>query len=119
MYEYPFEKLEAWKESKNLSIRVYQLTKRFPQEERYGLVDQMRRASISVCCNIAEGSARRTKKDQSHFYTVAYGSLMELLNLVVISKELSYLSIENYHGLRSLIEVASKKIYALRLAAKK
>ena len=46
MYEYPFEKLEAWKESKNLSIRVYKLTKRFPHEERYGLVDQMRRANV-------------------------------------------------------------------------
>ena len=114
MYVYPFEKLEAWTEAKKLSLEVYKLTIKFPGDEKFGMVDQMRRASVSVCCNIAEGSARRTKKDQAHFYTMAYSSLMELLNLITISEELKYLSLVNYHAMRSQIEIVSKKLYALR-----
>ncbi|MEL7120521.1 MAG: four helix bundle protein [Bacteroidota bacterium] len=59
---------------------IYRVTSEFPDHEKYGLVTQMRRASVSVQSNIAEGSARMTKGDQSHFYTMEFSSLMELLN---------------------------------------
>lgn len=74
----------------------------------------MRRCSISVCSNIAEGSSRNTAKDQAHFHTMAYSSLVELLNQCIISKELSYLEEENYNTIRLEIEKISNKINALR-----
>lgn len=113
---YPFEKLEAWKDSKEISLIVYSITGQFPDEEKYGLVSQMRRSAISVSSNIAEGSSRRSKKDQGHFYTMAYSSLMELLNQCIISRELSYLNIETYLELRKNIEKTSNMIYGLRKA---
>lgn len=77
MYVYPFEKLVVWQLSKKLVVRIYGLTKEFPAQEKFGMVSQMRRAAVSICSNIAEGSGRFTAKDQSHFYSMAYSSLME------------------------------------------
>ena len=80
MYVYPFEKLEVWKLAKGLVVRVNKLTENFPFDEKFGMVSQMQRASVSVCSNLAEGAGRNTAKDQSHFYGMAYSSIMELLN---------------------------------------
>jgi four helix bundle protein len=76
MYIYSFEKLEVWKESRLLVAWIYNLTKRFPKEEKFGLTSQLRRASISVVSSIAEGSARKTAKEQGRFYQMAYSSLI-------------------------------------------
>ncbi|MBY5956621.1 four helix bundle protein [Membranicola marinus] len=118
-YTYPFEKLDAWKEAKGINIQIYKITTEFPDVEKYGLVSQMRRSAISVCSNLAEGSSRRTKKDQGHFYTMAYSSLMELLNQCIISEELSFLKNDAYLEIRKNIESTSKKIYALRVSVLK
>ena len=75
-----FRKLNVYIKAKELVKRVYALLKKFPNEERYALCDQLRRAVISVPSNIAEGSSRQSEKDQAHFYTIAYGSLMEALS---------------------------------------
>lgn len=64
---FAFEKLEVCKESRKLASDIYKLTQQYPDSEKYGLVSQMRRASISVCSNIAEGSSRTTAKDQANF----------------------------------------------------
>jgi len=88
MYVYSFEKLEVWKESKKLTKIIYQITSRYPENEKFGLTSQLRRASISVCSNLAEGSARITSKDKAHFSTMAYSSLIEVLNQIIISYEL-------------------------------
>jgi four helix bundle protein len=69
-----FEKSEAWKESRKLVRQIYQLTKTFPDSEKFGLMSQMRRAAISVSSNLSEGSGRATVKDQKHFYRMAYSS---------------------------------------------
>jgi len=114
MYQYPFEKLEVWKMAKDLAKNIYQITLSFPNEEKYGMVSQMRRAVVSVSSNITEGTARRTQKDQGHFYTMAYGSLIELLNQLIIVTELNWLEDESYKKIRTSIEIISKKLFSLR-----
>lgn len=74
-----FRKLDAYIYAKDLVKQVYALIKKFPKEEQYALCDQLCRAVISIPSNIAEGSGRTTAKDQAYFYTIAYGSLMEVL----------------------------------------
>ncbi len=116
-HTYSFERLEVWHDAKILTVLIYKCTKQYPDDERYGLISQMRRCSISVCSNIAEGSSRKTAKDQAHFYTMAYSSLVELLNQCIISKELSYLDEEKYNNIRLEVEKISNKINSLRRKA--
>jgi four helix bundle protein len=116
MYFYPFEKLEVWQLSKSLVVNVYKITETFPQEEKFGMVSQMRRASVSVCSNLAEGAGRNTAKDQGHFYGMAYSSLMEVLNQLLISVELGWISEADLMTIRRDIETVSLKINALRKA---
>ncbi len=114
MYTYPFEKLDVWQLAKQLVVKIYSLTKGFPSDEKFGIVNQMCRAAVSVSSNIAEGSSRNSKKDQANFYGMAYSSLMELLNQLIISNELSWISSEELSIIRKDIEVVSFKINALR-----
>ena len=114
MYVYSFEKLDVWKESKNLTKIIYQTTSLFPENEKFGLTSQLRRASISVCSNLAEGSARITPKDKAHFSTMAYSSLIEVLNQLIISFELDFINESHYLNLRIIIESLSNKINSLR-----
>lgn len=74
----------------------------------------MRRCSISISSNIAEGTARQTNKDKAHFMTIAYGSTLELLNQTIISKELGFISEEKYKIIRFEIESIANKINGLR-----
>lgn len=67
---YSFEKLDCWQEARQLAVWTYQTTQSFPAEEKFGIVSQMRRAAISVASNIAEGTSRKTEKDQAHFSTI-------------------------------------------------
>jgi four helix bundle protein len=85
-----FQDLTVWQEAKKLIILTYEYTNRFPSAEQYALTSQMRRAAISVSSNIAEGFGRKTARDKEHFYVMAYGSLAELENQILISKELNY-----------------------------
>ena len=114
MHQYSFEKLNVWQNSRELTKTIYKITKEFPSDERYGLISQMRRAMISVSSNIAEGSSRKTKKDQAHFYTIAYSSLIELLNQIILSLDLIYIDNEQYLELRSSVELISNQMNALR-----
>ncbi|NJB83196.1 four helix bundle protein [Wenyingzhuangia aestuarii] len=114
MYLFSFEKLNVWNDSKELVKEIYKTTNGFPESEKYGLTSQLRRASISVPSNIAEGSSRKTSKDQAHFTTLAYSSLMEVLNQIIIAYELVYINNQTYQNLRSQIEMISNKLNALR-----
>ncbi len=114
MHQYSFERLEVWKLAKYLCVYIYQLTKKFPDAERFGITSQMRRAAISICSNIAEGSSRISKKDQSHFYTMAFSSTMELLNQLIISKELMFMSGEELEFARLKIEQITKALSSLK-----
>jgi four helix bundle protein len=116
---YSFEKLECWQQARRLAVWTYQSTKNFPADERFGLTSQMRRASISIASNIAEGSARKTAKDQAHFSTIAYSSTIELLNDLIISNDLGYLTTDLYLSGREMVEKQTLFISTLRKAQEK
>lgn len=86
-----FESLTVWQEAQNLAVAVYKETKRFPKEELFGITSQLRRAASSVSANIAEGFGRSSKNDKLHFYTIAYGSLLETKNFLYLSAKLGYI----------------------------
>lgn len=114
MKTYAFEKLECWQQSKKLAVWIYKNTQKFPMEEKFGLVSQMRRASISIASNVAEGTSRKSFKDQSHFSTISYSSTIELLNDLIIAKDLGYLTNEQYTEGRSQVEIQTFLIAGLR-----
>ena len=87
-----FTDLRVWRAAHQLVLLTYKNTKRFPKEELFALVSQMRRASVSVTSNIAEGFGRHTSKDKDHFYVMASGSLLELKNQYIIAKDLGYIT---------------------------
>lgn len=118
MHIYNFEKLIVWQNSRILNKQIYLLTSVFPSEEKYSMVTQMRRAAISISSNIAEGSSRNTAKDQAHFYNIAYGSLMELLNQLIICVDVDIIKEKDILSFRNLIEQISNQLNALRNSLK-
>jgi len=114
MKEYSFEKLNVWKDSITLVKDIYQITDTFPDNEKFGLTNQLRRASVSISSNLAEGTSRKTNKDKAHFTTIAFSSSMEVLNQLIISKELNFISENNYSALRVKIEKITNMLNALR-----
>ena len=114
MYIYSFEKLEVWNESKEFTKSIYILTSTFPDSEKFGLVSQLRRASVSICSNIAEGSARKSFKDKAHFTTMAFSSTVEVLNQLILSFELDFIKENDYLKLRQDIESVTNKLNGLR-----
>ena len=86
-----YRDLKVWQRSMNLVLSIYATTCRFPKEELYGLVSQMRRAAVSVPSNIAEGKGRSTDRDRAHFYVQARGSLLELETQILIAQQLNYM----------------------------
>jgi len=90
-----FKDLVVWQKAHQLVIEIYKMAKLFPQEEKFGLVSQMRRAAVSIPANIAEGFIKRSIKDKSNFYNMAQGSLEELKYYIILSKDLGYAKDEN------------------------
>lgn len=99
-----FSDLFAWQESHKLVLFVYRLTKKFPEDEKFGLTSQVRRAVISITSNIAEGFGRNTKKDKVQFYAVAKGSLYETDNQLRTALDLGYIYENDY-------KIAKENIY--------
>ena len=89
--EKPHKKLDAWKESINLVILIYELTRQFPKNEIFGLISQLRRAVISIPGNIAEGAARQTRREFVQFLYIARGSLSEADTYIEIARRLGYI----------------------------
>ncbi len=101
-----FTDLDAWKQAHKLVLKIYQTTKKFPRDERYGLVDQIRRSAISISSNIAEGFSRQGKKEKLQFYFTAKGSLTELQNQLLIARDVGYLEKEVFNEIaQSTIDV--------------
>lgn len=106
MNERPHKKLEVWKKSIDLVKLVYNLTSQIPKEEEYGLKSQLRRASVSVPSNIAEGLTRTTRNNKLHFLNIAQASLSEIDTQTEICKSIKYFSDEQYQTIESqLIEI--------------
>ena len=86
-----YKELEIWKASLKICTPIYKLTKTFPDDEKFGLISQIRRAAVSVPSNIAEGSSRSSNKEFSHFLSIALGSLFELETQLQLSIDLNFL----------------------------
>ena len=91
-----FSDLRAWQEAHDLVLFVYSITDKFPSEEKFGLANQSRRASVSITSNIAEGFGRRTAKDKKHFYLMSKTSLAELETQFIIACDLGYFAREKF-----------------------
>ena len=113
MKTYSFEKLNVWEKARKLSVIIYNVTKDFPKEEMFGLTSQMRRCSISIASNIAEGTGRHSPKDKARFTEIAYGSTLELLNQTIISNDIKFVTDENYMLIRMEIDEISAMLDAL------
>ncbi|MGA3150553.1 MAG: four helix bundle protein [Candidatus Saccharimonadales bacterium] len=87
-----FEQLIVWQKAQELAVSMYEITKRFPANEKFALTNQVRRAANSVSANIAEGFGRRSPKDKVQFYTIAYGSLLEVKNYLYLAEKLGYIN---------------------------
>lgn len=94
-----FSELKVWQKAHELVLEIYQVTKKFPKSEKYGLISQIRRTSISTAANIVEGHKRKSDKDFAHFINIAEGSLEECKYYLLLARDLNYLLNEEYTGL--------------------
>ncbi|MCA6436591.1 MAG: four helix bundle protein [Bacteroidota bacterium] len=108
-----YKDLIAWQKSIALVTDVYSLTKKFPIDERYGLVSQLNKAVISVPSNIAEGWGRELSKNYLQFLRIARGSLMEVETMVLISKNLNFISEKEFIETQNKIEEVGKILQGL------
>ena len=113
MSQRPHKKLNVWKESIELVKDIYKVTRKFPKDEQFGMISQMRRASVSVPVNIGEGAARKSNKEYNQFLYIADGSLSELDTLLIISLELEFISKTEFESLISKLEKNSAMLAGL------
>lgn len=105
---FSFENIMVWQKAHAFVLSVYRITKHFPDDERYGLTSQFRRAAISIEANIAEGYKKLSKADKLRFLNIAQGSLEECRDYIILSRDLSYINEEEINTLYNDIETASK-----------
>ncbi len=108
-----FRTLNAWKKAYELTLVVYQLSKKFPREELYGLSSQLQRAAVSVPANIAEGYERKHRKEYLQFLYIAKGSLGEVETYLLLTKDLGYLTDNEYCVVGSIREETSRIVKGL------
>lgn len=113
---YSFENLLVWQKSRVLAKEIYKLTATFPKEELFGITSQMRRCSISIPSNLAEGSSRRTNKDKARFTEIAFGYGLELLNQLIIALDLNYIEESKYLEIRIKLQEVTFLLDALQKA---
>ena len=108
-----FKKLQVWQKSHDLTLRMYELTSRFPREEMYGLTNQIRRACVSIPTNIAEGCGRGSSADFARFLHIAMGSANEAEYLILLARDLKYLDTDLFVGLMDTIIEVRKMLTSL------
>jgi four helix bundle protein len=111
-----FERIEAWQLARAFTKAVYRASRGFPKEEMFALTSQIRRASVSISSNIAEGSGRNSDVDFAHFLEIAYGSLMEVVSQLFIALDESYFTEAEFEALADEADVLASKIVALSKA---
>jgi len=109
-----FKELKVWQKSRVLAMNLFLLTKQYPNDERFELVSQMRRAVISVPSNIAEGSGRNSNKDFRRFLDIALSSAYELETQIIISFDLQYISEEDFSSISNDIQEVQKMIFGFK-----
>jgi four helix bundle protein len=110
---FPFERLDAWHRCHELTLALYSVTRNWPREERFGLVSQLRRAGVSAEANIAEGSAKRGRREFRRYLDISLGSLSEIACLLRIARDLDLLSAEDSARLDPIREKASQVTWRL------
>lgn len=108
-----YKELKVWQKAYEICIGIYKVTKNFPNEEKYGLTSQIRRASVSVPSNIADGYGRKTTSEYIQALYIAYGSLCELETQILLSGDLGYITNENLNKLHKNIEENKRMLKAL------
>jgi len=114
-----FTDLNAWKQAHQLVLMVYKLTKYFPRDEIFGLVNQMRRCAVSITSNIAEGFSRNSYKEKTQFYCMSLGSVTELQNQLMIAKDVGYINQEIYSEASNQSIIVHKLLNGLIKSSKK
>ena len=109
-----FTDLKVWQRSHELTLEVYRVTASFPSAERFGLISQLRRAASSIPTNVAEGSKRRSNQEYARFLNIAEGSLAESEYLLMLSRDLGFLSRESSETLLEEITEIARMLHALR-----
>ncbi len=109
-----FEKLAVWQKAVDFAQCIYEVTCRFPSDERFGLVSQVRRAAVSVSSNIAEGAGRSSRKDFAHFIDIAYGSLMEAASQIQIACRQAWLTEKERRELFQQAEELARMLSGLK-----
>lgn len=109
-----FTKYDVTHEARQLAVKIYSIVQYFPQEERYALSQQMRRAVVSIGANIAEGAGRKTEKDFAHFLTQSMGSTCELEYLTILSLDLNYINEGTWQSVDSMIQRVKKMLFRFR-----
>ncbi len=105
-----FTDLTTWKKAYELTVKIYKATERFPKEEIFGITSQLRRAAVSISSNIAEGFSRISKKEKIQFLYIALGSLTEVQNLLMLSRDFKYIEFSQYNELIDLTNETGKLI---------
>ena len=108
-----FTDLIAWQEGHKVVLEIYSITKQLPPEEKYGLSSQLQRAGVSITSNIAEGFGRKGEKEKIQFYYIAHGSLTEVQNLLIILKDLHFITEEKYLKLEESLVTTTRLILGL------
>lgn len=114
-----YKNINAWMYADDLTVAVYELTKSFPDEERYSLVNQLRRAAYSVPANIAEGASRNSKKDYLHFLYIARGSAAEVEYFIHLSNRLQYIDERQAEDISEFVDRTQSCLYGLIKAVEK
>ncbi|HAR72757.1 MAG TPA: four helix bundle protein [Flavobacteriaceae bacterium] len=109
-----FKKYDIWKLSHQFTLMIYNISTSFPKDETYNLVSQIRRSSLSIPTNIAEGCGRNSDKEFNQFLNIALGSATETEYLILLAKDLNYLDEINYTLLEQQINTIKSKIYTLK-----
>ena len=109
-----FKKYDIWKLSHQFTLTIYSISTSFPKDETYNLISQIRRSSLSIPTNIAEGCGRNSDKEFNQFLNIALGSATETEYLILLAKDLNYLNEVNYLLLDQQINTIKSKIYTLK-----
>jgi four helix bundle protein len=113
-----FEKLDVWQKAVEYADKVYEITRNFPAEERFGLTSQMRQAAVSVSANIAEGSSRSSIVDFKRFIEIAYGSLLETVSELKVAQRQRFVNAQDYEKLYDEAEHLARMLSGLRRTIK-
>lgn len=108
-----FRKYDAWKNALDIALAVYELTKSFPSEEKYGLANQVRRAAVSIASNFAEGASRRSEADFTRFLEISLGSAFEVETQMLIAMHQKYISKDDYDVFIGKLNTVQKQLNSL------